>query len=864
MHVLHLAIPILGLLDVVVSQANPASVAKDVFGPPSIKPGKGPPGGIPGARRPAAAKKTNSAVFASSVISSLRSRKSREKAERTKTTKATPTTVHTTVKKAAKPMTTPSTKKKNGQAQKTTTPAKNQQKVASTTSAVPVTKAAQPSQKVERRGQGSHAVYNKKLDFHPEVENKKLEPRQNDKTCTQPELNLLNYIPSVNTPNGFILDAWMGNTAALNYIAPAGYYTTFYSQMAALFSKSQSLGYTQLASYDTAACAAICDSKDECVGFNIYFERNPLYVPNNTTCKNPTSRGSVACVPYGGMISADEAVNFGQWRDDFMVLITGSNGYIKTPLPASIQNFKDPKPLVGAINAYSSPNLLDYRVMGSYSTQDCANFCQETTAKNRAAAISSGQSTYRPCNYFNTFNLAKNAWNYRYTYCVLYTDSDNAQAGYINSAPVNNELLNVTYSHGWSLYPPDKGLTSKTWTAAPTGDDADCKSMATKYGSSLTTFNDRVYTFACAYDVQYAYDIGNTTSPDFYSCFELCDKFNGCSGFAYLGTTCYFKNLDGSSRTPQPNTIGADVAWLPSKYEGFQASKVPGTVTWGPTSTKVWSGDSVATTTSFSDITGIIVVQTPFTRTAGVTQYVTVTRESGTAQTPTTTTGRPNTNGLATVTVTYPTPILTCSNRYPRYMTWRNKFLGGQYELGYPSFDPAAYKGARPETTASATYLGVWNDDENTRVTQYSTGLFNTGTAVIAHQFYVFASRGTGYYHFNIPYGDDIVLIWFWDDAIKGWTRGNADMMVAWSMGFPARPLTHSFFLNAGTYVPVRIMWANGGGAGTFGFNVYGPDGSTMARTTDGQNAGWLSPSILLRPCDTTKGANWLAWNLDV
>ncbi|KAG8628027.1 hypothetical protein KVT40_003900 [Elsinoe batatas] len=603
MQLLKTVLSLLGLLEVAAGQtASPTG--QDIFAAPSITHGKGPPGGIPGATRPPAAKKTNSKVFASSVVSSLRSVKSREKAARTSTAKGKATTARTTVKTTTKKnqkkktTTTTTTKKKKKTAKKTTTPAKKTKAAAKTTSA-PTTKkqnvkAASSTKKANRRHEGRAVPADVVRS-----EEQRLEPRQNAK-CSEPELNLLNYIPPVNTPNGFLLDAWMGNTAAANYIAPAGYYTAFYSQMAALYSKSQSLGYTQLATYDTAACAAICDARSDCAGFNIYFERNPLHKPNENTCPNPASRGSVACVPYGGMISAAEAVNFGQWRNDFMVLITGSNGYIKTPLPDTIQDFRTPKPLVGAVNAYTSSNVISYQITASYAPGDCAKLCKQTTAAKRAKAIANKASSYTPCNYFNTFNLAKNAWNYRYTYCVLYSDSNVAdQAGYLNAASINNEVLNVTYSHGWSLYPPDKGLTSRTWAAAPTGTAASCKSMASQYGSSLTSMNDRVYTFACNYDVHYSSDIGNITSPDFYSCFELCDAFDGCSGFAYLGTTCYFKNLDGSSRTPQPNTWNADMAWIPAKYDGFDASKVPGTATWGPTITKVWTGASTVTTTSF-------------------------------------------------------------------------------------------------------------------------------------------------------------------------------------------------------------------------------------------------------------------------
>lgn len=113
----------------------------------------------------------------------------------------------------------------------------------------------------------------------------------------------------------------MSATVPSNYVwRYAGFYASL-SQPGYLF-------YTELSSYNTTQCAAICDANTACKGFNIYFERTPSLLPGDG-CANPAPQVGVKCGFYGQAISEANAVNVGSWRSSFAVVITGANGYAK-------------------------------------------------------------------------------------------------------------------------------------------------------------------------------------------------------------------------------------------------------------------------------------------------------------------------------------------------------------------------------------------------------------------------------------------------------------------------------------------------------------------------------------------------------
>lgn len=115
------------------------------------------------------------------------------------------------------------------------------------------------------------------------------------------------------------------------------------------------MGFTTLKKYDPIACQQVCDAAAGCAAFNLYFERDPSKDPNATYCPNPTSVTNIKCVKWGVRIDNTTAVNTGESRDSFKVVISGSNGYNKIDGPPTALGYNGPVALGGAINAPNDP-----------------------------------------------------------------------------------------------------------------------------------------------------------------------------------------------------------------------------------------------------------------------------------------------------------------------------------------------------------------------------------------------------------------------------------------------------------------------------------------------------------------------------
>ena len=112
---------------------------------------------------------------------------------------------------------------------------------------------------------------------------------------------------------------------ANNAPTPDGYAVVF-TDLSGSLSASNYMGLYTLDSFDTLTCASKCDQASGCQAFNMYIERDPSLDPNSTNCPNPPSTTNFKCTLWGAPVSAEEATNDGQWRDQFQVVITGSNG----------------------------------------------------------------------------------------------------------------------------------------------------------------------------------------------------------------------------------------------------------------------------------------------------------------------------------------------------------------------------------------------------------------------------------------------------------------------------------------------------------------------------------------------------------
>lgn len=146
------------------------------------------------------------------------------------------------------------------------------------------------------------------------------------RTACEPQPSGATGAPSVaDSPAAFTANAAFASMASAAPI-PSGY-AQMYENLDASNNANGYMGYTTLQSYDVEACAADCTGMYGCLSFNIYFERDPSLEPG-TNCPDPPSVTMIRCAFWGGPIDSSNAVNTGQYRESFEVVIAGSNGMI--------------------------------------------------------------------------------------------------------------------------------------------------------------------------------------------------------------------------------------------------------------------------------------------------------------------------------------------------------------------------------------------------------------------------------------------------------------------------------------------------------------------------------------------------------
>ncbi|KAH0174817.1 hypothetical protein KCU67_g579, partial [Aureobasidium melanogenum] len=203
-----------------------------------------------------------------------------------------------------------------------------------------------------------------------------------------PQPTGINHQVQPDTAAGWVADNFFASaaSAAINPL-PTGYVSSFVN-LNASNSADKYMGYTLMTSYDAPGCAVKCSAINGCNSFNIYFERDPSVNPDDVNCSNPPSTVQVKCVFWGGAVTTDNANNYGQWRNQFQVLIAGSNGFINSTYAALLASGKVPSGTVprtsqeaSAQNTYDIYSGYDSNV-GAYSNahasssyQDCETAC---------------------------------------------------------------------------------------------------------------------------------------------------------------------------------------------------------------------------------------------------------------------------------------------------------------------------------------------------------------------------------------------------------------------------------------------------------------------------------------------------------
>lgn len=155
------------------------------------------------------------------------------------------------------------------------------------------------------------------------------------------------------------------------------------------------------------------------------FERDPVVNPGNS-CPNPSSTTTIKCVFWGSSINEDLALNIGETRVNFSVVITGSNYYIKQPSRHNLTDlgFYGPRGDAGTDTIFPShvlyeptdgyPTLIGsyrgYYAHGpggpGYDPSDCAKRCNALTLYNSMYNVNATPYTngaYPKCNMFTIF-----------------------------------------------------------------------------------------------------------------------------------------------------------------------------------------------------------------------------------------------------------------------------------------------------------------------------------------------------------------------------------------------------------------------------------------------------------------------------
>lgn len=277
---------------------------------------------------------TNSQSLVSSVISSFESQHSADKARSSAASaaaaKSTLSTTKSQPKTTAKTTSTSSTPKKtSATSAKTSSVSAKQNAKSASTSTKKASTSTTTKKATSTTTKKATSTTTKKATITTST--KKVKARAATTTDTACQANTIMYgaptyvtiTPS--TPSAFPLDSGMSNTAASNWLPPAGYSTSFINYIASNNAQTgvKYLTYNLPGAYNTSICAKRCDGIAGCNSFNIYFQRTPKINPNATGCPNPQSVVDVHCAFFGDFMYNDTAVNYGLWENDFLVTLAG-------------------------------------------------------------------------------------------------------------------------------------------------------------------------------------------------------------------------------------------------------------------------------------------------------------------------------------------------------------------------------------------------------------------------------------------------------------------------------------------------------------------------------------------------------------
>lgn len=215
--------------------------------------------------------------------------------------------------------------------------------------------------------------------------------------------------------------------------------------------------------------------------------------------------------------------------------------------------------------------------------------------------------------------------------------------------------------------------------------------------------------------------------------------------------------------------------------------------------------------------------------------------------------GLPETGPATAATPKALSPPPLCNNQglqWAEYPNNQGATAGGKYE----SFNPAVYKSQTPNADGITATVGGINSQGGQLTSVYGSSVqFPGDFFALDHKGYIFAPT-TGTYKITISEVDDVVFLWTGPNALSGWDRANADLIVG--LG---ETQTKTVDVTAGRYLPIRIMFAQGQGLAKFRLSIAAPDGSALVDSDTQQ-----SPYVLQFSCDRLSGPVFSAWGSEV
>ncbi|KAF3100197.1 hypothetical protein TWF569_007350 [Orbilia oligospora] len=176
---------------------------------------------------------------------------------------------------------------------------------------------------------------------------------------------------------------------------------------------------------------------------------------------------------------------------------------------------------------------------------------------------------------------------------------------------------------------------------------------------------------------------------------------------------------------------------------------------------------------------------------------------------------------------------------------------------GYNNFVPEYFKTSQPYDRNRTNAVGfIWRQEDpeglnydrygmKAKVTTYNT-LEPGAEHVINHRGYFYAPK-TETYSFKIFNADDGGWLWVGQNAYTAWTRANANALSVYRSSNASN--TFTITLTAGSYTPMRIIYANGLRSGYFSFEIKDSAGEAYVENRT------PSPYLVAFACDKPQEA---------